>query len=211
MRTFSDLIVCEHCDSVYRRRPLMPGEVARCDRCAAILYRARRLDVDGWLALTLAAAIVFVIANVFPVIHISLSGLHNEATLWESAIVLAHGPITLIAVPFALSIIGIPFVQISLLVWVLLHARAGRRAPGFAGTMRLLAALRPWSMVEVCLLGILVAVIKLSHLVQVTPGAGLWATAGLVALIPLIANQDLNRLWELTELTESRPPLQTDP
>jgi paraquat-inducible protein A len=208
MKTFSDLIVCEHCDSVYRRHPLAQGEVARCDRCAAILYRACCLDVDHWLALTLAAAIVFVIANVCPVIHISLRGLHNETTLWESAIVLAQGPITLIAVPFALSIIVVPFVQISLLVWVLSHARTGRRAPGFAWTMRLLAALRPWSMVEVCLLGILVAVIKLSHFLQVTPGAGLWATAGLMALIPLIANQDIQRLWEMTE---SRLPLQANP
>jgi paraquat-inducible protein A len=77
--------------------------------------------------------------------------------------------------------------------------------------MRLLAALRPWSMVEVCLLGILVAVVKLSHLVQVSPGAGLWATAGLVALIPLIANQDIQRLWEMTELPDSKPPLQANP
>jgi paraquat-inducible protein A len=211
MKTFSDLIVCEHCDSVYRRRPLSPGEAARCSRCDAILYRARRLDIDHWLALTLAAAIVFVIANVCPVIRISLQGLHNDATLWDSALVLAHGPITLIALPFALSIIVIPFVQIGLLAWVLIPARMGRRAPGFAWAMRALAALRPWSMVEVCLLGILVAVIKLSHLLQVAPGAGLWATAGLVVLIPLIANQDIHRLWELTELANPNKPRQANP
>ncbi|MDR1936408.1 MAG: paraquat-inducible protein A [Candidatus Accumulibacter sp.] len=205
MRSFSDLIVCEHCDSVYRRRPLRAGEVARCGRCAAVLYRAQRLDVDQWLALTLAAAITFVIANACPVIHISLRGLHNEATLWESAAVLAQGPIALIAVPFALSIIVLPFVQISLLAWVLLHARAGRRAPGFAPAMRALAALRPWSMVEVCLLGLLVAVVKLSSFLQVLPGAGLWATAGLMVLITLIANRDIHRLWELTE---PQPPPQ---
>lgn len=204
MRTFSDLIVCEHCDSVYRRRVLAPGEAARCERCAAVLYRAHRLDVDRWLALTLTAAVAFIIANVCPVIRINLQGLHNEATLWESAAALAHGPIAIIAVPTALSIILVPFLQISLLAWVLIHARRGRRAPGFAQTMRLLAALRPWSMVEVCLLGMLVAIIKLSHLLQVIPGAGIWATAALMVLITLIANRDIHRLWELTE---SSPPL----
>jgi paraquat-inducible protein A len=70
--------------------------------------------------------------------------------------------------------------------------------------MRLLAALRPWSMVEVCLLGILVAVVKLSNFLQVTPGAGLWATAGLMVLIMLIANRNTQRLWELTE---PKPPV----
>ncbi|MDR0441592.1 MAG: paraquat-inducible protein A, partial [Candidatus Accumulibacter sp.] len=64
MKTFPDLIVCEHCDSVYRRRTLAAGETAQCVRCAAPLYRASRLDADRWLALTLAAAIAFVIANV---------------------------------------------------------------------------------------------------------------------------------------------------
>ena len=59
-------------------------------------------------------------------------------------------------------------------------------------------------MVEVCLLGMLVASIKLSHLLQVIPGAGIWATAALMVLITLIANRDIHRLWELTE---SSPPL----
>jgi paraquat-inducible protein A len=199
MKTFSDLIVCEHCDSVYRRRALAPGEVARCARCAAPLYRASRLDAERWLALTLAAAVAFVIANVCPVVRVGFQGLHHEATLWEAAAVLARGPIAVIAVPVALSIIVIPFVQIGLLAWVLIYARTGRRAPGFAPALRALAALRPWSMVEVCLLGILVAVVKLSHFLQVAPAAGLWATAALMALITLIANRDVQRLWELTE------------
>ncbi|MDR0379765.1 MAG: paraquat-inducible protein A [Candidatus Accumulibacter sp.] len=199
MRAFPGLIVCEHCDSVYRRRVLAPGEVARCARCDAVLYRARRLGPDHWLALTLAAAIVFVIANVCPVVHIGIQGQHNAATLWESAVVLAQGPIAIIAVPFALSIVVVPGVQIGLLAWVLAHVCAGRRPPGFVLAMRALAALRPWNMVEVGLLGILVAAIKLSHLLQVAPGAGLWATAALVALLPLIAHRDVDRLWELAE------------
>lgn len=204
MKSFPDLIVCEHCDSVYRRKHLAPAEVARCARCAAVLYRANRLTVDRWLALTVAAAIVFVIANACPVVRISLQGLHNEATLWQSAAALAHGPIALIAVPTALSIIVVPFMQISLLAWVLGYARIGRRAPGFAQAMRMLVVLRPWSMIEVGLLGILVAIIKLSSFLQVAPGAGIWATAGLMILITLIANRDIHWLWELTEHKPSR-------
>lgn len=81
----------------------------------------------------------------------------------------------------------------------MLHARAGRRAPGFAPAMRLLVGLRPWSMVEVGLLGILVAVIKLSSSLQVAPGAGVWALAVLMVLITVIASRDVDRLWALTE------------
>lgn len=205
MKTFPGLTVCEHCDAVYTRRVLASGEVAHCSRCAAVLYRASGLDVDRWLALTLAAAIVFVIANVYPIIRISLRGLHNEATLWQSAAALVHGAAAPIAVPTALSIILVPFLQIALLLWVLLYARRGRRAPGFAVALRMLGALRPWSMVEVCMLGILVAVIKLSSFMQVAPGPGIWATGALMVLLTLIANRDVHWLWDLTRPDAETP------
>lgn len=191
-------MVCEHCDSVYRRRDLGAGEIARCERCDAVLYRAGWLDADRWLALTVAAAVVFVIANVCPVVRVSIQGLHNDTTLWQSVAALAHGPAAPIALPAALSMIVVPFAQIALLGWVLVFARAGRRAPGFAQAMRMLVALRPWSMVEVCMLGLLVSIIKLSSFLHVAPGPGIWATAVLMVLLTLIASRDVHQLWALT-------------
>lgn len=182
---------------MHRHVALASGETARCIRCDAVLYRANRMTVDRWLALTVAAAIVFVIANVCPVVRISLQGLHNEATMWQAAGALAHGAAAPIAAPTALAIVLVPLMQIVLLLWVLTHARFGRRAPGFAAVMRALQALKPWSMVEVGMLGLLVAIIKLTSFVEVSPGAGIWATAVLMVLITLIAKQDLHGLWGL--------------
>ena len=65
--------------------------------------------------------------------------------------------------------------------------------------MRVIVGLRPWSMLEVGLLGILVAVIKLSSSLEVAPGAGVWAMAALMVLVTVIANRDVHRLWALTE------------
>jgi paraquat-inducible protein A len=197
MKTFPNWLICEHCDSVYRSHAPASNEVARCRCCAAVLYRGGRLDVDRHLALTVATAIVFVIANVCPVIRISLQGLHSEATLWQSAAALAHGAAAPIALPAALALIVAPCVQICLLNWILAFARTGRRAPGFARAMRMLVAIRPWSMVEVGLLGILVAVIKLAGFVQVAPGAGIWATGALMLLLPLVASRDIQSLWNM--------------
>jgi paraquat-inducible protein A len=101
-------------------------------------------------------------------------------------------------VPTAAVAVLVPFLQIVILIWVLFYARMGQRAPGFAQAMKMLNILRPWSMIEVCMLGILVAVIKLSSLVQVYPGAGVWATAGLMILMTLIAGRDVSQLWALT-------------
>lgn len=199
MNVYPHLLACEHCDSVYQRSALAEGEVARCSRCDAVLHRANPLDVERWLALTLATAVIFVIANVCPVVRISLNGMHREATLWEFAWALAHGSVAPIAVVTALVIILVPFVQIVLLSWVLIHARAGCRAPGFAPALRTLALLRPWSMVEVGILGILVAIIKLVSLVEVTPGVGVWATAALMVSLTMITHRDFSSLWEQTE------------
>jgi paraquat-inducible protein A len=197
MRTFPNLVICEHCDSVYTRRILAPRETAYCNCCGATLYRAGLLNVDRRLALTVAAAIVFAIANACPVLRIGMQGLHSEATLWQAAAALAHGPTAPIALPAALALIVAPGLQICLLGWILVHARARRPAPGAASALRMLAALRPWSMVEVGLLALLVAVVKLAGFVDVAPGPGIWATAALVALLPLVAAHDAGRLWDV--------------
>lgn len=189
-------IICEHCDSVYESIPLNKGEAAYCPRCAAILRRSHRLTVEQLLALSIAACILFIFANVFPVISISMQGLHNEVTLWGSVQALAQGQITLIALVAGLAIILAPALQIALLFWVLAHAHRGQIAPGFKMCMRTLEHLRPWSMLEVCLLGILVAIVKLAGMLDVHPGAGLWAMAMLMVLILLIAGKDIRRLWD---------------
>ncbi|MFF7400048.1 paraquat-inducible protein A [Achromobacter sp. NPDC008082] len=199
MNIYPQLVACEHCDSVYRRCTLAAGEVARCRRCDAVLARANPLDVDRWLALTVTTAIVFLIANVCPIVRISLNGMHRQATLWEFAWALAQGSVAPLAIVAGLVMILVPLAQIVLLSWVLSYARVGRRAPGFARALRTLACLRPWSMVEVAIFGILVAIIKLVSLVEVTLGAGVWATAALMVLLTVIAHRDLSALWDQTE------------
>lgn len=191
------LIICEHCDSVYRRPALTRRQTAHCLRCGALLERARFLNADQLLALTLAAAILFLFANAFPIMQIGMQGLSNEATLWGTVEALARGRITPIALVAGLSIIFAPALQIILLSWILVYARGGQIAPGFSACMRALEHLRPWSMLEVCLLGILVAIIKLGGMVDVHPGIGLWAMAVLTILILLIAGRNVrDGLWD---------------
>jgi len=189
-------IICEHCDSLYESVPLAKGQTSQCSRCGAVLERARHLNVQQLLALSITAALLFVFANAFPVIGISLEGLSNEATLWQSVEALAQGRISLIAAVTGLAIILAPGLQILLLCWVLGFANIGRAAPGFKACMRALEHLRPWSMLEVCLLGILVAIVKLAGMLDVHPGLGLWSLSMLTVLIILISGKGIRRLWD---------------
>ncbi|HTB87536.1 MAG TPA: paraquat-inducible protein A, partial [Steroidobacteraceae bacterium] len=91
----------------------------------------------------------------------------------------------------------IPAVQIGLLFWVLLFARAARRPPGFGPIMKLLHRMRPWSMTEVFLLGALVAIVKLANWVPIAAGAGFWAIAALTMVLAILGRCDPASWWSI--------------
>ena len=74
------LIACEHCASVYRRRALQRDEAAVCGRCGTLLWRFSRLTPADWLALVIAALVVFVVANAYPVASLSVQGVVQRGT-----------------------------------------------------------------------------------------------------------------------------------
>lgn len=202
MKTFGELVVCEHCDCVYRRVSLARGGTARCMVCGAVLYRAQKLDLDRHLAIAVAAGVVFVIANICPVMQIGMRGLHNEATLWQAVMALWSGAAAPIAVAAAAAAVIVPGMQIGLLLWVLGYARVGLCAPGLAWALHTLGRLRPWSMIEVALFAALVAIVKLSGYLNVVPGPGIWAVGALTLLMPLLAGTDVRGLWRLLDDAE---------
>lgn len=189
-------VICEHCDCVYQKVTLARHQKALCTRCDGVLQRYNGLSVQQRLALTVTAAVLWAFANFYPVMSISLQGLKNSATLWDSVVALSLGPITFIALVAAIAIIIAPVFQLLLLIWVLSFALNGRRSPAFKLCMRWLEALRPWSMLEVCLLGAMVAVIKLAGMLDVIPGIGLFALATLSLLLIRIAGRDVRDLWD---------------
>lgn len=173
------------------------NDEAHCLRCHATLYRDGQINTTRMLALALTAAIVFTLANVFPVIGVSFHAVQNVTSVWQVAVALANGSTMPLAVCMVFLLMVAPLLQITLFGWVMLFAHLGRSAPGFVGAIRLLKGLRPWSMVEVGLLGFLVAAIKLSGFLQVVPGPSCWAMAVLMLLIVIIGNQDPQPLWRL--------------
>ena len=197
MATTAPLIICEHCDCVYEKVTLAKHQKTLCTRCGGVLQRYDGLTLQQRLALTVTALMLWVFANFYPVMSISLKGLKNSATLWDSVMALSLGPITFIAMVAAIAMIIAPIFQLLLLIWVLVFALAGRRSPAFKFCMRWLETLRPWSMLEVCLLGAMVAVIKLAGFLDVLPGIGLFALAILSLMMIRIAGRDIRELWDI--------------
>jgi paraquat-inducible protein A len=107
------------------------------------------------------------------------------------------------ALVFATTIL-IPAVEISLMLYVLLPLKFGRLPGELASILRIVQSVRPWSMTQVFILGVLVALVKLAHLAHVVPGVALWAFGGLIVLLTAASTTfNMHAMWNLvTEKNE---------
>jgi paraquat-inducible protein A len=193
----SKFIVCEHCDVVYQRADLVRKQSALCVRCGAELYRAPPMHLQTMLALIVTSLIVFVIANAYPLVSLQMNGVERHSTLWGSIDATWKTDVGPIAVMTGLAVFLFPLTQILLLGYVLtMLVVLQRDPPGFIDVLHALRMMRPWSMVDVYLLGALVAVVKMAGLASVRADAGLYALGMLTFLLALINAFDLRLLWD---------------
>ncbi|WP_199175577.1 paraquat-inducible protein A [Telmatospirillum siberiense] len=186
------LVACPECDALHRRRALRRGAKARCVRCGAVLYRHPHLHPDQLLPLVVCALLTYVIANVFPIVDLQIQGQTNSATLYGSILALWREGRELVAVLVFATTLLFPLVDLLAMLVLLLTFRRGRPAT----LWRFVEGLRPWGMIEVFMLGMLVALVKLSHLAHVLPGVALWAFAALTLLMAAILTFDPRALWD---------------
>ncbi|BCL75872.1 paraquat-inducible protein [Jeongeupia sp. HS-3] len=179
-----ELVACHECDQLQRIHYPPKNRVVRCCRCNAELYRYHPDAINRTLALAVASLLLFIVANAFPIVAIDMQGnvlatsmLGAIEHLWQTHV----APVSILV---ALTTLIVPGVTLLTLIYLLTLLQLGRRPPGAAQLLRLLNLSRPWGMIEVYLLGILVSVVKLMAYASVVPGVSLWA---LVLLIPLMA------------------------
>ncbi len=160
------------------------GGAAVCPRCGGTLFRRQRQTVEYTLALTLSAAILFVVANAYPFLSFEMQGQVTQTTLGSGAAALWVQQRYAVAGLVFLTTILAPALQIGLLLYVVAPIHFRLRVPGAVMAFRWVETCRPWSMMEVFLIGILVALVKLADMAEIVPGIALWAFA---LLIPVLA------------------------
>jgi paraquat-inducible protein A len=202
-----ETVACPECDLLQRLPEVPAGGKARCVRCGHTLASPPRDPLDRPLALTLAAAIVFLVAHTTPLMGLSAVGRHASTTIAGGVLEMWQQgeQITAVIVAFCAAIAPGGFILFMLTVLL-----AVRRppAPQWVGEMlRWGSSMRPWSMNEVMILGILVALIKIAELATVEPGLGMYALGGLVVLFPAIMlTVDPREIWKRVEWADSPAP-----
>lgn len=190
------LIACHECDTLHRKVALPAGSVARCSRCGGTLYRYSPARLDHYLALVLGSLIVLVIANAFPIISLELQGYRHGSTLFGTVQALHAEDMDMVALLVLMTAIVFPLLQLLLLLVVLLTLRRGIAGPELHHWLRGLLHVRPWVMLDVFLMAVLVSLTKLAHTATIIPGVSLWAFSVLAFLMAAVAAIDPRDLWD---------------
>lgn len=194
------LIACHECDLLQRLPEHQGSYVARCPRCNALLHRGVENSIDRTLALTLAGVILFAVANAFPLLAFKLKGQVTQATLISGVLDLYQTGKWEIALLVLLTTIVVPLLELVILLYVFLPLKFNRVPWKLATVFRMAQNLSPWSMMEVFLIGIIVAIVKLVGMATIVPGTALWAFALLIiTLAAAAANMDSQVVWDRVE------------
>jgi len=187
-------LTCHQCGAVYTRPVLEPDQWAQCVRCHSVLESYAAFTPVAWLAIILTAFLSLGFANAYPVATLYLQGQGQAATFFDAiTVVWREGYPEVAVVTFAAGFL-LPVVHLCLLLWVLLPLSFGRLPLFFESTLKAIDHLKPWCMVPVFLVGILVAVVKLAGLASLVAGVGLFATACAAILLTSLGRLGERRL-----------------
>lgn len=206
-----DLIACHECDALLHKPHLAHREIARCPRCDALLYRDSTTQIERICALAVAALLTFVIAQAFPILEMDLNGTHVQTTLIGAVETLWRQDMALVGAMVFCSTILFPLVEMAALLYVLLPIRRGVVPPGLNLVLRTIQLVRPWGMIEVFMLGIVVTIVKMVSLARVVPEAALFAFGALTLMIAVVLMFDPRTLWDIADdLRARRAPARPD-
>lgn len=191
-----ELIACPDCDLLQQIPSLAPGISAECARCRRLLARQPSGSSDLPLALTIATAIALILANFLPLMELHVVGRFSSTTIAGGAYGMWQQGQRLTGALVAFCAVLAPAAYVVFALLILLAARRPM-TPSWAGEMlRWLGHLQIWAMLEVVMLGILVALTKIAQLATVEPGLGMYAFGAAILMMPVImTNFDKRELW----------------
>lgn len=198
------LIVCPACDLVHRGAAVLTVGRTQCARCHAPLQRAQGAAIDTAIALAVCALVLLLLSNAYPLVEMQVNGNSRDTTLIGAALGLYSQDYVTLAVLVFLTTVIAPLLQIAVLLYVLIPLRRGRRAPARESAFRLLMRVRPWSFIEVFMLGALAALVRLSNFAHIVTGISLWSCLLLMLCLSALTNiTSAEQIWRWIERSET--------
>lgn len=175
------LVACHNCDALLYEAE-EHGFRARCPRCNSVLTTGREGAIDRVLAASVMTISLILCAMFLPFLTIEVAGQQLNAAVFDAVIAAGENAWPL-AIAVGILILGLPICRSLALIWILAPVRMGYRPlPLAKPAFRFVIEMRQWSMVEVFVIGVVVALVKIIALATVGLGEAFWLFIALSAV-----------------------------
>lgn len=191
---------CHGCDLIQGLPTLPERATARCLRCGSVLLRGKVDSINRTIAWTIAGMVLYLIAVTFPFIGMQTGGIERHAGMLTGIHEIYRQGMTGLALLVVLTCVVAPLAQMLGLLYVFVPLKFNRRARFAIPVFRFFQHIQPWSMMEIFMLGILVALVKLGKMATIVPGLAIFAFALLIlALTFAVSSVEAHLVWQRLE------------
>lgn len=190
-------IACHDCDLIHDIPPMPARATACCVRCGSVLFKSQANSIDRTLAWTTAGLVLYIVAVSFPFLAMKNGPISNETGLLTGIQLLFEQGIIPLATLVLLTCVIIPLLQMLGLLYIFIPLKLNTRAKYAVPVFRLFKHIKPWSMMEIYMLGILVSIVKLGKMATIVPGLAVIAFGLLIFVLSFaLSAVDEHMVWE---------------
>lgn len=188
---------CAACGLFQHVPALKPGHVLTCARCGETMGRRRKTsEIGGPLAFCLSSLALYIVLLVSPLMTLNVYGRENMVSLMSGPVEMARQGFGAIAILVALASVLMPGIVLVCMALILYGASRVEMPLWVRPLMAWYERLRPWSMIEVYVIGVLVAYTKLVDLALVTLQPGVFLLGALMVLMAAMDSTfDAEMIW----------------
>ncbi|MGA3399147.1 MAG: PqiA/YebS family transporter subunit [Acetobacteraceae bacterium] len=196
---------CQHCGLLQVLPPMPPASRAVCSRCEAVLRHTHHDPIGVPLALNVTALVLFLIATSSVLLTVSRAGQTHLADLFTGPVGLEKAGWWELSAVVVFTTFAAPLAKVLAMIAVLLGVRFEHPPHELRGLFAWVQRLRPWSMIEVYLLAVFVAYVRLGALAHIELGPALYALAALMlTMVAADATLDSEAVWEALDRRHSQ-------
>ena len=195
-------ISCLSCHLLCRREKMVARMPGICQRCGARLHTRKKNSISRTWALILTAMMFYLPANILPITHLSQLGVVQSDTIISGVIYFFETGMWPIALIILIASIFIPLLKLIILIYLLISVqrRSTWRPRDRTRLYRITEVVGRWSMVDIYVVTILVALIKLGAVADIDAGpAALFFSAVVVITMLAAMSFDPRLIWDAQE------------
>ena len=196
----ADLLACPDCDILLRRKHIYPGSKACCPRCGYTLHIPINNSVEKTLVCALTGLLLFIPALFLPIMTLDTMGMEQAGSIFDAIIKIHQNGYRLVAIMVAFTSAIFPLIKLLLTFTIAFFLKIKRYPYFLPRCMRYYKHFNEWGMLEVFMVGILVAIIKLHHMAHIHYDFGLVCfIALLIMALYASVTMDEHEFWDRIE------------